>query len=121
MTWRAMHRLLMSPPKSQSAFQRMAYDFGVGEVVVVEANSMALGLAVNQNPEASLQLRFRAAGNHTVLRTQSGMREGTADVERNQRQADSKAKSRGKGHGQKLFFGFGSFFLKYFTSSNNFQ
>lgn len=104
LTWRAMHRLLMSPaPKTQTPFQRMAYDFGVGEVVVVEAASMALGLAVNQNPSASLSLRFAAAGNHTVLRTQGGMLDGCSDEERNQRQkqAESKAKSRGKGHGQK--------------------
>lgn len=104
LAWRAMHRLLMSPaPKTQTPFQRMAYDFGVGEVVVVEAASMALGLAVNQNPSASLSLRFVAAGNHTVLRTQGGMQDGCSDEERNQRQkqAESKAKSRGKGHGQK--------------------
>ena len=99
LAWRAMHRLLMSPaPKTQTPFQRMAYDFGVGEVVVVEAASMALGLAVNQNPSASLSLRFVAAGNHTVLRTQGGMQDGCSDEERNQRQkqAESKAKSRGK-------------------------
>lgn len=104
LAWRAMHRLLMSPaPKTQTPFQRMAYDFGVGEVVVVEAASMALGLAVNQNPSASLSLRFVAAGNHTVLRTQGGMQDGCSDEERNQwqKQAESKAKSRGKGHGQK--------------------
>ena len=99
LAWRAMHRLLMSPaPKTQTPFQRMAYDFGVGEVVVVEAASMALGLAVNQNPSASLSLRFVAAGNHTVLRTQGGMQDGCSDEERNQRQkqAESEAKSRGK-------------------------
>lgn len=101
LAWTAMHRLLMSPaPKTQMPFQRMAYDFGVGEVVVVESASMALGLAVNPNPSA-LQVRFLAAGNHTVLRTQGGIQEGCLDEDRNQRQTESKAKGRGKGHGQK--------------------
>eukprot|EP00438_Fugacium_kawagutii_P000175 Skav214253 [mRNA] locus=scaffold2045:400783:407890:- [translate_table: standard] len=104
LAWTAMHRLLMSPaPKTQMPFQRMAYDFGVGEVVVIESASMALGLAVNQDPSASLQVRFLAAGNHTVLRTQGGIQEGCPDEDRNQRQrqTESKGKGRGKGHGQK--------------------
>ena len=94
--WLALQNLLMTPkPKTQgSCFQRMAYDFGVGEVVVIEAASMALGLAVNPHPSASLLLRFVAAGNHTVLRTQIGMQEGRADEERNKRHSESMAKAK---------------------------
>lgn len=93
--WLALQNLLMTPkPKTQMCFQRMAYDFRVGEVVVIEAASMALGLAVNPHPWASLVLRFVAAGNHTVLRTQKGMQEGRADEERNKRQAEYMAKAK---------------------------
>ena len=102
MTWRSMHSLLTSPlPKTQKTFQRMKYDFGVGQVVVVEADSMALGLVINKNP-TSLMLHFLAAGNHTVLRNQSGMQEGCPDEERNQRQraSDAKAKAKAKSRGK---------------------
>ena len=93
--WLALQNLLMTPkPKTQMCFQRMAYDFRVGEVVVIEAASMALGLAVNPHPSASLLLRFVAAGNHTVLRTQKGMQEGRVDEERNKRQAEYMAKAK---------------------------
>ena len=93
--WLALQNLLMTPkPKTQMCFQRMAYDFRVGEVVVIEAASMALGLAVNPHQSASLLLRFVAAGNHTVLRTQKGMQEGRVDEERNKRQAEYMAKAK---------------------------
>ena len=95
--WLALQNLLMAPkPKTQMRFQRMAYDFRVGEVVVIEADSMALGLAVNPHPSTSLVLRFVAAGNHTVLRTQKGMQEGRADEERNKRQSEFMAKAKAK-------------------------
>ena len=93
--WLALQNLLMTPkPKTQMCFQRMAYDFRVGEVVVIEAASMALGLAVNPHPSASLVLRFVAAGNHAVLRTQKGMQEGRVDEERNKRHSEYMAKAK---------------------------
>lgn len=95
--WLALQNLLMAAkPKTQVRFQRMAYDFRVGEVVVIEADSMALGLAVNPHPSAALVLRFVAAGNHTVLRTQKGMQEGRADEERNKRHSEYMAKAKAK-------------------------
>ncbi|CAK9059424.1 unnamed protein product [Durusdinium trenchii] len=100
LTWHAMHSLLMAPkPKTQKPFQRMAYDFGAGQVVVIEADFMALGLVVNRNPFC-LEVDFHAAGNHTVLRSQSGLLDGREDQQRNQRHqaAEAKAKAKMKSH-----------------------
>ncbi|CAJ1366092.1 unnamed protein product [Effrenium voratum] len=89
--WDAFHGLLAAPKlRVATPVQRMAYDFGAGKVVVLEAPSMALGLVVNEHPSAQLCMSISAAGNHAVLRGPLGIQEGTVDAQRNQSERSKK-------------------------------
>lgn len=47
MAWSALHGLLTEP---KCRTQRMSYDFGFGEIVILQAEYMALGLVINRIP-----------------------------------------------------------------------
>ncbi|CAK0874804.1 unnamed protein product, partial [Prorocentrum cordatum] len=89
--WAALRSLAMQPalpPRTQRLVYRLGHGVAGLGGLVLEGPAMAIGIAINEHPDAAMLVSLAGAANHAVVCGPMGQEEGVECSERNRKSGD---------------------------------